>query len=168
MSEHGLAEHGLAQQGMEGAELRSAQAGFRDLLQQRGLRYSRPRALILAYFRERAKHVTAETLYLELQERGYRFSLSTVYLNLRVLAEAELIREFIGANGEALYDSSVAPHHHLICKRCGAVLDLPVLDLGGEAPARLLQRHAEHASGWQVDAPSLELFGVCRVCSARE
>ncbi len=139
---------------------------LRDLLHRHGLRYSKPREVILAYFREQAKHVSAETLYLDLKDRGCNLSLSTVYLNLGVLKEAELIREFPGVAGESLYDSNVAPHHHLICKRCGTVIDLPLVELSGELPARLLRRHAEHASGWQVDEPNLDLLGVCLSCLA--
>lgn len=137
---------------------------LRERLHRHGLRYSKPRGTILAYFQERDKHVSAEALYLELKERGHQLSLSTVYLNLAVLKEAGLIREFPGRGGESLYDSSVNPHQHLICKQCGEVMDLPLVNLAGETPAALLRRHAERFSGWQVDEPRLDLLGLCSSC----
>ena len=41
---------------------------IRTLLAQHNLRYSRPREIILAYFREADRHVNAEGLYSELKK----------------------------------------------------------------------------------------------------
>lgn len=138
-------------------------AESRALLAEHGLRYSRPREVILSYFRERARHVNAEAVYLALKERGHNFSLSTVYLNLGVLREVGLVREFHGAAGESLYDSNISLHYHLICKRCNRVMDLPHEVMAGETPMRL-QLQAEEASGWQLDEPNLNLYGLCVGC----
>lgn len=140
-------------------------AELRDTLRSHGLRYSRPRAAILAFFRERATHVSAEGLYQSLRERGEPLSLSTVYLNLGILRDVGLVREFRGVGGEALFDSNVEPHYHLLCKGCGAILDLPALEIEGVAPERFLRERAEGLSGWRVDEPSLNLQGVCERCS---
>ena len=137
----------------------------RALLHRHGLRYSKPREVILSYFRERDKHVSAERIYLDLKERGHHLSLSTVYLNLGVLKRAALIREFSGPGGEALYDGNVSPHHHLICKSCGRVIDLPWPQGSSETPAQTMRQHAERISGWRVDEPHLDLSGVCPGCS---
>lgn len=138
-------------------ELRAVLRGF-------GLRYSKPREAILSYFGERDMHVSAEHLYLELKKRGENLSLSTVYLNLGVLKSAGLVREFSGVGGEALYDSNVGPHHHLICKGCGAILDLPEVAVSEVPLKALLKMHAEEASGWQIDEPNLDLHGLCPAC----
>lgn len=137
---------------------------YRHLLQENGLRYSKPREVILGYFKERDKHESAESLYFALKDRGHNLSLSTVYLNLSVLKEAGLIREFKGATGESVFDSNVTPHHHLICKTCGLVIDLPNLKISGQTPKQFFKRHAESVSGWTVDEPNLDLFGCCPEC----
>ncbi len=137
---------------------------YRYLLQEKGLRYSKPRDIILGYFKECDKHENAEGLYLTLKDRGHNLSLSTVYLNLNVLKDAGLIREFKGATGESVFDSNVSPHHHLICKSCGRVIDLPNPKIAGETPKQFLKRHAETVSGWRVDEPNLDLFGDCPEC----
>lgn len=136
----------------------------REIMRARGLRYSRPRAAILDFLAERDRHFRAEELHDALRQRGERLSLSTVYLNLAVLREAGLVRELHGLGGEALYDSNVSPHHHLICKVCGAVADLPESSLNGVATQWHLKRHAERHSGWRVDEPSLDLKGTCPKC----
>jgi Fe2+ or Zn2+ uptake regulation protein len=140
---------------------------LRDLLQHHGLRYSQPREVILGYFKEFDKHESAESLYLALKERGHNLSLSTVYLNLNTLRDAGLIREFQGTGG-AVYDSNISPHHHLICKDCGRVMDLPIITISGETPKKFLKQHAEQVSGWQVDEPNLDLLGICPSCQKQE
>ncbi len=152
---------------MEHRKKNRSRAELREVLRLYGLRYSRPRETILNYFGERDMHVSAEHLYLELKQRGENLSLSTVYLNLGVLKSAGLVREFSGIGGEALYDSNVGPHHHLICKSCGAILDLPEVAVS-EVPLKdFLKTHAEHASGWQLDEPNLDLHGLCPTCRKR-
>ncbi len=140
---------------------------LREVLQAHGLRYSRPRQTILNFFGERDTHVSAEDLYLELKTRGENLSLSTVYLNLGVLKQAGLVREFSGIGGEALYDSNVGPHHHLICTGCGAVLDVPEVQIGEATVTDLLKTHAQSSSGWQVGEPSIDLHGLCPDCQKK-
>lgn len=138
-------------------------SAIRTLLARHNLRYSRPREIILSYFREADKHVNAEGIYSELKKRGHNLSLSTVYLNLGVLKEAGLVYEFHGVGGESLYDSNVSQHYHLICKHCNRVIDVPDGVTVGETPTQFRQR-AEQASGWQVDEPNLNLYGTCPAC----
>ena len=136
-----------------------ARASVRELLREHDLRYSRPREAILAYMREGHSHLSAEALYLALKQRGEDLSLSTVYLNLGVLTEAGLIREFRGANGESLYDRNVEPHYHLICNVTGQVRDVPPLTIDGMPLGRFLKEKIEEATGWTVDEPQLHLRG---------
>lgn len=153
---------------MRGRQVTQRTDKLREVLQTHGLRYSRPRAVILELFGERDMHVSAEHLYLELKQRGENLSLSTVYLNLGVLKTAGLVREFSGVGGEALYDTNVGPHHHLICTRCGAILDLPELVVAGERLPNYVRAQAEQNSGWQVREPSLDLQGTCPACQAKK
>jgi len=131
----------------------------REELRAHGLRYSRPRAVIVEYFSERDRHVSAEDLYLELQRRGQHLSLSTVYLNLNVLAGAGVVREFRGAEGQKLYDSNVSPHYHVVCKDSGQVIDVPAPTVDGVPLGRFLKRTIEASTGWEVDEPQIHLQG---------
>lgn len=142
------------------ASLEVRTADVRDVLKRHGLRYSKPREAILEFFGEVDRHVSAEGLYLALKQRGENVSLSTVYLNLSVLTEAGLLREFGGVAGESLYDSNVRPHYHLICRESGEVIDVPDLTVEGVPLGRFLKRKIEQATGWQVDEPQLHLRGV--------
>lgn len=136
------------------------EADVRGVLRDHGLRYSRPREAILGYLREEDRHVSAESLYLDLKRRGEDLSLSTVYLNLSALTEAGLVCEFRGANGEALYDSNVTEHYHVVCKETGEILDVPAPTVDGKPLGRFLKEAVEAATGWRVDEPHFSLSGV--------
>jgi Fur family transcriptional regulator, peroxide stress response regulator len=142
------------------------EGAVRGVLRDRGLRYSRPREAILAYMAEAPRHVSAESLYQALRERGEDVSLSTVYLNLGVLVEAGLLREFKGVHGESLYDASVEPHYHLICRETGEVVDVPMPTIDGVALASFLKAYVERLTGWEVDEAHLSLRGRPRVRDA--
>jgi Fur family transcriptional regulator, peroxide stress response regulator len=142
-----------------GPGVATEESEVRDVLRDRGLRYSRPREAILAYMAETPRHASAESLYQALRDRGEDVSLSTVYLNLGVLVEAGLLREFKGVHGESLYDASVEPHYHLICRETGEVVDVPMPTVEGMALAAFLKAYVERLTGWEVDEAHLSLRG---------
>ena len=131
----------------------------REVLRECGLRYSRPREAILAYMGRGGRHESAESLYQALRDRGEDLSLSTVYLNLGVLVGAGLLREFVGARGEALYDGNVEPHYHLICGDTGEVVDVPPPTIEGRSLGAFLKAYVERVTGWQVEEARLSLRG---------
>lgn len=133
--------------------------GVRDVLRACGLRYSRPREAILTYMAAGGRHESAESLYQALRDQGEDLSLSTVYLNLGVLVGAGLLREFVGARGESLYDGNVEPHYHLICGDTGEVVDVPPPTIDGRPLGAFLKAYVERVTGWQVEEARLSLRG---------
>ena len=134
---------------------------IRELLKRHGLRYSRPRDIILSFLQEQNMHITAEQLYTTLRARGEKFSLSTTYLNLMTLKKAGLIRELRGLADETLYDSNVVdPHYHMVCDRSGKIVDIPEMKIDGVPLTQYLKEKAEELTGWQVELPEIHLRGV--------
>lgn len=131
----------------------------REVLRACGLRYSRAREAILAYMGDGGRHESAESLYQALRDRGEDLSLSTAYLNLGVLVGAGLLREFVGARGESLYDGNVEPHYHLICGDTGEVVDVPPPTVHGRPLGAFLKAYVEQVTGWQVEEARLSLRG---------
>ena len=133
---------------------------MRDVLKDHGLRYSRPREIILGYLLERDRHVSAERLYVDLKGRGEELSLSTVYLNLSTLSDAGLVREYKTPAGQSFYDSNVTPHYHVVCHQTGEVMDVPAPEIDGVPLGRYLKEYVEALTGWEVDEPRFSLTGV--------
>ena len=126
---------------------------IREVMREHGLRYSKPREVILDFLLEANKHVTAESLYSGLQTLGEDISLSTVYLNLSTLAEAGLLHEFRGASGQTYYDSNIDKHFHVVCRETGEVLDVPEPIINGLPLGMFLKQTIEQATGWTLDDP---------------
>lgn len=98
------------------------------LLASHGLRQTRPRIQIAKVLFQDSKnrHVTADWVAEKLAVSGEQVALATVYNTLNRFVEAGLLREIYGAPCEsALFDTNVAPHHHVLDETTGELLNLP-------------------------------------------
>ena len=121
-------------------------------------RYSKKREAILAALRSTDAHPSADWVYRTLKPDYPDLSLGTVYRNLARFKEEGLAVSVGTVNGEERFDGTVAPHAHLICRRCGAVLDLPEPEFGKNLD-ELAQRH-----GVKIERHELIFHGMCPRC----
>jgi Fur family transcriptional regulator, stress-responsive regulator len=92
---------------------------------------------------------------------GY-VTLQAVYEALGAFVGAGLLRKIELGGGAARYESRVGDnHHHLVCKRCGAVADIDCAV--GHAPC--LEPAASH--GYVIDEAEVTFWGLCAQCRAR-
>jgi Fur family ferric uptake transcriptional regulator len=103
---------------------------------------------------------SAQELHARLRAAGERVGLTTVYGQLKALADAGAVDTLRGENGEVLYRrcQSSDHHHHLVCRACGRTVEIDVPDV--EALAR--QLGAKH--GFRKLTHVLEITGVCADC----
>ncbi len=87
--------------------------------------FSRKRIAILNTLQETTVHPTADWVYAKLKPRYPNLSLGTVYRNLKKFCETGKAVSVGVINGQEHFDGCVEPHAHFVCKRCGAVLDIP-------------------------------------------
>ncbi|PWM22434.1 MAG: transcriptional repressor [Oscillospiraceae bacterium] len=99
-------------------------------------------------------HMTADQIFEMLRRCCPSVALATVYNNLNKLCRAGLIRR-ISMQGMPDRFDRTARHDHLVCQKCGKLLDLHLPDL----TARLQQ---------QIDVPllayDLKLLYICSDC----
>lgn len=125
------------------------------------LRPTRQRLAVAAVLAESGDFRTAQEVHEALRAAGENVGLSTVYRALQAMAEhAELdvLRSEDGA--EAKYRRcSATHHHHLVCRACGATVEIegPAVERWANAVA------TEH--GYSDISHTLELFGTCASCS---
>jgi Fe2+ or Zn2+ uptake regulation protein len=131
-----------------------------NLLRARGQRVTPQRLVIHRVVRERAQHVTADEVLEAVGSQLPGVSLPTIYATLELLEQVGVVRRVASAGGAAVYDSRVDEHHHLVCRRCGAVWDLDAEIAVGPA----LEGAAE--TGFVTDHASLTLTGLCAACAA--
>ncbi len=143
-----------------GTETTSTTEQATAALRAAGYRVTSQRLLIHQTLVELGRHVSAEELLGAVAERLPNVSLPTVYASLDALEEAGLVRRVAAGRGRALYDSRPVDHHHLVCRRCGAVEDL-------DAPVPLDRALASaKREGFAVDGAEVVVHGLCASCAA--
>jgi Fur family ferric uptake transcriptional regulator len=131
------------------------------LLDDAGLRPTRQRLAILRSVPGEGRPVTAQDLYARLRHQKRSPGLATVYRTLRSLADAGVLRTFPAGESELAYRRcEPGHHHHLICERCGRVLEIPSCEVE-EWAAAVAARRGFTASRHQAD-----IFGLCAECQA--
>ena len=96
---------------------------FIQFLESRNLRKTPERFAILEKIYTTTQHFDVETLYEAMIQNGYRVSKATVYNTIDLLLEANLVRKHQFGSNLAQYERVYnANHHHLICMKCGKVL----------------------------------------------
>lgn len=86
-------------------------------------KYSKQREEILSVLKESNSHPTAEEIYNILKEKGSTVSKGTVYRNLKELTNEHIIMIIPINDGPDRYDYINESHNHVICSKCGKVID---------------------------------------------
>ena len=95
------------------------------LLQGSNIRPTRQRlGLASLLFGKKNRHVTAEALHQEANDRGLRMALATVYNSLHSFTNARLLREVVVDAGCRYFDTNVSHHHHLLREQTGELVDV--------------------------------------------
>jgi Fur family ferric uptake transcriptional regulator len=118
------------------------------------------RAVIEALVTAPDHHVTAADIVAEVRADDPEFYESTVYRTLDRLLELGVVERVQLGGAGAVYHLPRAPHHHLVCQRCGAVLEI-ASDLLDDLAARV---RAEH--GFRLRPSASTLVGSCRRCDS--
>ena len=122
-------------------------------------KHFRKRDAILTYLQGTTSHPSAEMVYAELKQQIPDLSLGTVYRNLNLFKEQGLAITVGTVKGVERFDGNVQPHVHFFCTDCGAVLDLPKM----EVPQQLVSTAAGQIGG-TVEQCQMTFTGLCRDC----
>lgn len=120
---------------------------------------SKQRDIILALVKSSHHHYTPNEIFQELNDKGEKISLATVYRNLNVLFEMGLIDRIILPDEKVVYDQNTGHHYHLYCSRCNQIFDLPVDYL------IKLDEVIKEKSGLTIESHDLIANGICPTCA---
>ena len=126
-------------------------------------KHFRKRDAILTYLRGTTAHPSAETVYADLKQQIPDLSLGTVYRNLSLFKQQGLIAGVATVKGVERFDGNADPHVHFICTDCGAVLDMPQL----QVPQQLTENAAQQIGG-TIQQCQLSFTGLCRECKMQQ
>ena len=129
------------------------------LLRAQGGRVTTGRRAILETFLGMGGHVTAEMLTAKVQASQPDVHESTVYRFLDDLERLGVVDHVHLGHGPAVYHLAADAHHHLVCDRCGLVVEVPE-----EVFAALrTQLHADF--GFTLQPRHFAVTGRCRACT---
>jgi Fur family ferric uptake transcriptional regulator len=102
---------------------------------------------------------SSQELHEYLRDQGESVGLTTVYRTLQAMADLGEVDVIVRDDGEAAYRRcSDEHHHHLVCRSCGATVEItgPTVEEWADAMA------AKH--GFRDVSHTLEIFGLCQTC----
>ena len=127
----------------------------KELLQTKGLKPTYQRLRILKYLEKHRTHPTVEMIYEDLFKEIPTISKTTIYNTLNALLEKGIIHAITITGTETRYDHRDSPHHHLLCKRCGKIIDIEI-----ECP--YINRN--EIDGHRIEEIHGYFKGICREC----
>ena len=129
-------------------------------LSEQGYRLTPQRIMILSALENSDNHISAEEIYSQIVAKYPNVNISTVYRTLELLKQLGLVTETDLGEGRVRYHTAEkGHHHHLVCRECGAIIDLDEALL---APLKLaLLREYK----FSADLKHLAIMGRCVNCN---
>ncbi len=113
---------------------------------------------ILQVIRETGRHMSADEIYLACRNAGMNTSMATVYRNLGLMADNQILRRFSIPGKPDCFDITTREHSHMVCTVCKEVVDAGIENLRKDLEAQL------HTS---IVGYDLCIHYVCPKCRAK-
>ena len=140
--------------------------GFKEKINISRHKLTEQRQQILNLLAEHSnRHLSAEEVHRLLADKGRKVGIATVYRTLALLEELELVHRVTLDDGCVRYQLAGSleehEHHHLICERCGEIVDVQddLLDA--------LEKELEVRYGFKITNHQVKFYGICKSCSAK-
>jgi len=129
------------------------------LLQKKGYKLTNSRRQILSILN--AKPVSVSDIQETLKHKSVSIDIVTIYRNLELLVNLGFMQKTQFADKSARYEIVVnnVHHHHLICKNCGDIEDIPLDE-------KSLLSEVAKRSKFKIEKHNLEFFGICIQCQS--
>jgi Fur family peroxide stress response transcriptional regulator len=120
---------------------------------------SRQRERILSILQNTDTHPTASWVYDELKKEFNNLSMGTVYRNINILVDQNLVQKIEAGSSFDRFDANTEIHYHFICRDCGCIDDLPLNKMVD------LNEMVNRETGYQAESHRLDFYGTCPACS---
>ncbi len=131
-------------------------------------RWTVPRKIILDLLSRSSKHMSAKDIYASLYSLYPGIGLTTIYRTLELLFRLGFVQKVTAGDGQSRYElrggDKKDHHHHLICKKCGKIVDYrdfvqQELELILKTEETLAKKHNFH-----IQDHNVEFLGLCEKC----
>lgn len=129
---------------------------WRTYVQDKRLNVTAQREAIVEMFLRTRDHVSIDELLSKVRKRQPKVGYATVYRTLKLLVDSGLAVERQFGDGQARYEVVGDHHDHLICIKCGLILEFEDDEI-----ERLQDKIAERLGNFTVLRHRHELYGLC-------
>jgi Fur family peroxide stress response transcriptional regulator len=129
------------------------------VLKDKGCRLTPQRLTILRILSKSEGHPSAEQIFEQIRADYPTTSLATIYKTLSLLKHVSEVFEVNFASLGSHYDGNKPyPHPHLICTKCGQILDPEFGPVAG------ISQEIARQTGYKITHQQLNFFGLCPQC----
>ena len=125
------------------------------------MKFSRQREAIKNNIAYRKDHPTADMVFSDIRKIFPNISLGTVYRNLALLCDQGELQKINTSDGLQHFDHDVSQHDHFVCKGCGCVMDMQLID------AFDLKEYVSRHFDGTIDSCQIIFYGYCRECKEK-
>lgn len=137
---------------------------FGDWLRERRLPLTRQRALVAEAVFRADDHPSVEAIRRDLDRRGERVGLATIYRTLEMLTRGGFVAAHDFGDGRRRFEPTPdrSQHEHLVCRRCGRVVEFV-----HERIERMMRMIADEQR-FLYERHRAEIHGLCHDCRGRD
>jgi len=107
-------------------------------------------------------HISAQQLYEKAVKKFPDINFSTIYRNLEILVNNNIVRKLNLNDNAAYYELRGAlHHHHMVCKKCGSIIELKY------CPYQNIDSELLSKTGFQPQEHIFEIYGYCKDCKLK-
>jgi Fur family peroxide stress response transcriptional regulator len=128
-------------------------------LREKGGRLTPQRLAMLRIIAESKGHPSAEQIYEQIKADFPTTSLATIYKTLSLLKDlGEVLELNLAGVGSRFDGNKPYPHPHVICTKCGQIIDPEFEPMAG------ISQEIARQTGYKITHQQLNFFGLCPTC----
>lgn len=133
---------------------------FKDLLKEKGLKWTPERRAIYDQVCTMSSHFDADELLFRLRQHKSRISKGSVYRTIKLLEQTGIIRPVVFTERHTHYERVLdrKHHSHLICLKCGRIIEFFKPKLA-EGLSEVYKEYSFREIGHKI-----ETTGLCKRC----
>ncbi|MBN2543696.1 transcriptional repressor [bacterium] len=137
-------------------------------LRRRGYRVTVPRETIIQVLSDADKHLSVEEIFNEVLKLHPGVGLTTVYRTVELLRNMGFVKKYEFGDGLSRYElekgSKKPHHHHLVCTRCGKIIDYTDFVDEEVVLLRKVENRLTKKYKFDIKNHQIHFYGICDEC----
>ena len=138
---------------------------WQKTLRKNNIKLTTSRKAIVEVFEDNRKHLSAEDVHEFLKKRNQKAGIATVYRNLDLLTRIGILHRVNFGDGKDHFEMTHKPihHHHLVCNKCGKVIDYSEVMVESEFVSHL-EKELSKRYEFKIESHQIYFYGLCNKC----